>query len=158
MEEAKNTQLVLVFHESLFCFLCEYRRDDHRFFASYCSGAYATFRVPPSIPHTSVFCRGRYINYNVGNSVSKLTREFNFSCKRYNLFRQIVLIVTQVLVCSKFPNLFQSVHFVHQNSTVLQTLRIYALYGCSLRILILMVGSGGILFVVSLVRSSILDI
>ncbi|KAF9558567.1 hypothetical protein CPC08DRAFT_638831, partial [Agrocybe pediades] len=53
------------------------------------------------------------------------------SCKKYNLFRQLFLIVNQVLVC------------------VLLTLRIYALYGCSKRILTYMVGSGAILIAVS---------
>lgn len=69
-----------------------------------------------------------------------------------------MLIVNQVLVCSKFPNLFQSGRLVHQDSTVLLTLRIYALYGCSLRILTYMVGSGGILMAVSLVRTLVFDV
>ncbi|KAF8157111.1 hypothetical protein B0H34DRAFT_486936 [Crassisporium funariophilum] len=55
-------------------------------------------------------------------------------CKRYSLFRQLLLIVNQVLVC------------------VLLTLRIYALYGCSPRILAYMVGSGAILVTISCVR------
>jgi len=69
-----------------------------------------------------------------------------------------MLIVNQVLVCSKYPNLFQSWRLVHQGSTVLLTLRIYALYGCSLRILAYMVGSGGILIAVSLVRTFVLNV
>ncbi|KAF8799570.1 hypothetical protein BYT27DRAFT_7201457 [Phlegmacium glaucopus] len=45
-------------------------------------------------------------------------------CKRYLLFRQLFLLVNQVLVC------------------VLLTLRVYALYECSMRILTFMLGSG----------------
>ncbi|KIM42439.1 hypothetical protein M413DRAFT_27197 [Hebeloma cylindrosporum] len=59
-------------------------------------------------------------------------RGYDFSCKRYNLFRQLVLIVNQVLVC------------------ILLTLRIYALYGRSLRILAYMGGSGVVLIAFSL--------
>jgi len=49
------------------------------------------------------------------------------SCKQYNLFRQLMLVLNQVLVC------------------ILLTLRIYALYSCSVRILTYMVGSGAVL-------------
>ncbi|RDB15736.1 hypothetical protein Hypma_003764 [Hypsizygus marmoreus] len=49
------------------------------------------------------------------------------SCKQYSLFRQLMLISNQALVC------------------VLLTLRIYALYGCSRRILAFMVGSWAIM-------------
>ncbi|RDB19002.1 hypothetical protein Hypma_014307 [Hypsizygus marmoreus] len=52
-------------------------------------------------------------------------------CKQYSLFRQLLLVSTQGLVC------------------VLLTLRIYALYGCSRRVLAFMVGSGAIMAGVS---------
>ncbi|KAF9525455.1 hypothetical protein CPB83DRAFT_870879 [Crepidotus variabilis] len=53
------------------------------------------------------------------------------ACRRYNLFRQLHLLVNQVLV------------------GVLLTLRIFALYQRSLKILIYMVGSGSVLIGVS---------
>lgn len=112
----------------------------------------------PSLhPHSSVFRRGRFTYVTL---FSILTRGLDFSCKRYNLFRQLMLIVNQVLVCSEFPNpnLFQSGNLAHQDSTVLLTLRIYALYGCSLRMLSYMAGSGGILIAVALVRIFVLDV
>ncbi|KAF9479858.1 hypothetical protein BDN70DRAFT_878276, partial [Pholiota conissans] len=54
------------------------------------------------------------------------------SCKRYSTFRQALLIGNQVVVC------------------ILLTLRIYALYGCSLRILAYLIGSGVVLLIASL--------
>ncbi|KDR72707.1 hypothetical protein GALMADRAFT_252913 [Galerina marginata CBS 339.88] len=53
------------------------------------------------------------------------------SCKRYNIFRQLLLIINQVLVC------------------ILLTLRIYALYGCSLRVLAYLVGSGAAMIAIA---------
>jgi len=52
------------------------------------------------------------------------------SCQRYLLFRQIFLIINQGLVC------------------VLLTLRVYALYECSLRILMCLLGTGSILVII----------
>ncbi|KAE9398763.1 hypothetical protein BT96DRAFT_858890 [Gymnopus androsaceus JB14] len=49
------------------------------------------------------------------------------SCEKYSLYRQLALVIQQVIVC------------------VLLTMRIYALYGRSVRILSYMLGSGAIL-------------
>ncbi|KAJ4482601.1 hypothetical protein J3R30DRAFT_2195404 [Lentinula aciculospora] len=54
-----------------------------------------------------------------------------FSCRRYGLYRQLVLFIQQVIVC------------------VLLTMRVYALYGRSVRILGYMIGSGVILAIVA---------
>lgn len=51
------------------------------------------------------------------------------SCKRYLLFRQVFLILNQVLV------------------SALLTLRVYALYGCSLRLIRYLIGIGVILII-----------
>ncbi|KNZ73362.1 hypothetical protein J132_07660, partial [Termitomyces sp. J132] len=58
---------------------------------------------------------------------------FPISCRRFNLFRQILLVLNQVLVC------------------ILLTLRTYALYNCSFRILTYMVGSGMVLAAIACV-------
>ncbi|KAF9549075.1 hypothetical protein CPC08DRAFT_699538 [Agrocybe pediades] len=81
------------------------------------------------------FFANRYIPFFTNLAITilgfiNLTPE-GHSCRRYTLFRQVFLIVNQVLV------------------SVLLTLRIYALYGCSMRILTFMVGSGMILIGIS---------
>jgi len=75
------------------------------------------------------FFLNRYFAFLANISVtalgfSKLSDE---SCKKYNLYRQILLIVNQILVC------------------VLLTVRIFALYQRSKRILAWMLGSGAVL-------------
>jgi len=53
------------------------------------------------------------------------------SCRSYTLFRQVLLVANQILVC------------------ILLTLRIYALYGTNLKILGYMVGSGAVLAIIA---------
>ncbi|KAK0192493.1 hypothetical protein F5146DRAFT_1040242 [Armillaria mellea] len=53
------------------------------------------------------------------------------SCDNYALYRQILLVASQIVVCA------------------LLTMRIYALYTCSIKVLMYMLGSGVILFAVS---------
>ncbi|KAF9446625.1 hypothetical protein P691DRAFT_794253 [Macrolepiota fuliginosa MF-IS2] len=89
------------------------------------------WRRPKS--HSSYyFFLNRYFSFFGNLAVSilgfmDLPTQASFSCKRYNTFRQLLLVVTQVLIC----------YFL--------TLRIYALYECSIRILLYMVGSGAVL-------------
>jgi hypothetical protein len=80
------------------------------------------------------------------------------SCRHYNLYRQILLIVNQVLVCGtcQRPPFFFPTFRTHFYSmlcpTVLLTLRIYALYNRSKPILAYMLISGAILAGVACVR------
>lgn len=79
------------------------------------------------------FFANRYLAF-FGNIVVAVCYSYPLSpsaCRSYGLFRQLLLLVTQVLV------------------GVLLTLRIYALYRCSKRILAFMVGCGAILIGVS---------
>ncbi|KAF8881203.1 hypothetical protein BD779DRAFT_1788338 [Infundibulicybe gibba] len=79
------------------------------------------------------FFLNRYFAFfgNISVTVLGFTALSPQSCKQYSLFRQVLLIANQVLVC------------------ILLTLRIYALYGCSIRVLAYMVGSGAVLLGVS---------
>ncbi|KAF8198484.1 hypothetical protein BJ912DRAFT_951533, partial [Pholiota molesta] len=80
------------------------------------------------------FFVNRYLAFfgNIAVTVLGFTTLSTQSCKKYNIFRQVLLVGNQVIVC------------------ILLTLRIYALYGCSLRILAYFIGSGVILLIVSL--------
>ncbi|KAF8997734.1 hypothetical protein BDQ17DRAFT_1283761 [Cyathus striatus] len=87
----------------------------------------------PKGPSTFWFFLNRYFSF-FGNLVVIIVSFMTIpeaSCKAYNLFRQLLLVLNQVLVC------------------ILLTLRIYALYGRSLRILVCMVGSGAVLLIVA---------
>ncbi|KJA15292.1 hypothetical protein HYPSUDRAFT_72147 [Hypholoma sublateritium FD-334 SS-4] len=76
----------------------------------------------------------RYLAFfgNIAVVVLGFTTLSTSSCQHFNVFRQILLISNQVVV------------------SILLTLRIYALYGCSMRILAYMVGTGLILAAISL--------
>ena len=71
------------------------------------------------------------------------------SCRHYNLFRQTLLIVQQAIVCSTL-NLALLISGTNQPQALL-TLRTYALYGRSSRVLRFMLGSGFVLAGVGLV-------
>ncbi|KAF9029095.1 hypothetical protein BDZ89DRAFT_1065621 [Hymenopellis radicata] len=76
-----------------------------------------------------LFFLNRYLAFlgNISITVLAFTDLSNSSCQKFNLYRQVLLIVTQVIVC------------------VLLTIRIYALYGCSRRVLVYMFASGVVL-------------
>ncbi|KAJ8073353.1 hypothetical protein PM082_011625 [Marasmius tenuissimus] len=105
----------------------------------------------PKVPSSYWFFFNRYFAF-LGNisvtvlgfsslSDSRLTRSLlhawngaddpSDSCRKYNTYRQLLLIFNQVLVC------------------VLLTIRIYALYGKSKRILAYMLGSGAVMIGIS---------
>ena len=77
-------------------------------------------------------------------------------CKGYTLFRQILLIFNQILVCGTSPS-DRSTLLTHNriplSPTVLLTLRIYALYNRSKPILAYMLISGAILAGIACVRA-----
>ena len=80
---------------------------------------------------------------------------FSSSCKSFNLFRQVQLFVSQVFVCSEFPyrhGLYFDMTYI---GPVLLTMRTYALYNRSIRILSFMLGSGAVLAGIACVRSNI---
>lgn len=79
------------------------------------------------------FFLNRYFAFlgNIAVTILGFTTLTPQSCRQYNLFRQLLLVFNQVLVC------------------VLLTLRIYALYNRSSRILAYMVGSGAVLVAIS---------
>ena len=83
----------------------------------------------------------------------KLCLTWYTSCKRYLLFRQLFLITNQIIVGGK-PSLgFAAYLTVTEDSTiVLLTLRVYALYECSIRILRYLTGIGIILVILPCVR------
>lgn len=82
------------------------------------------------------------------------------SCKRYLLFRQLFLLVNQVLVCGKLPcpPTYFDPNWRRICYIVLLTLRVYALYECSMRILACMVGSGVTLIILPCVRCFLLSL
>lgn len=74
------------------------------------------------------------------------------SCKRYSGFRQTLLIINQVLVGGKASKIVPHpvpvpiVSYIHRFFlSVLLTLRIYALYECSLKLLISLISLGAVL-------------
>jgi hypothetical protein len=74
---------------------------------------------------------------------------YSDSCRHYNLFRQTLLIAQQAIVCSML-NLTPLISSANQPQ-VLLTLRTYALYRRSLRVLRFLLGSGVVLAGVGLV-------
>ncbi|KAF5324247.1 hypothetical protein D9619_011401 [Psilocybe cf. subviscida] len=87
----------------------------------------------PKTRSTLWFFVTRYMGLfgNIAVTILAFTSMSSASCKRYSLYRQILLVATQVVVC------------------ILLTLRIYALYGCSSRILAFMLASGLVLLGIS---------
>jgi len=74
---------------------------------------------------------------------------YSDSCKHYSLFVQILIIVQRVIVCSTL-DLTLLISSANKPQALL-TLRTYALYARSLRILWLLLGSGFVLAAVCLV-------
>ncbi|KAK0454091.1 uncharacterized protein EV420DRAFT_1765901 [Desarmillaria tabescens] len=80
-----------------------------------------------------LFFTNRYLAFfgNITVAILGFTALSTTSCNKYALYRQILLVVSQIVVCA------------------LLTMRIYALYTCNIRVLMYMLGSGVILFAVS---------
>ncbi|KAK0203852.1 hypothetical protein DFS33DRAFT_1334698 [Desarmillaria ectypa] len=80
-----------------------------------------------------LFFTNRYLAFfgNITVTILGFTTLSPTSCNRYALYRQILLVSTQVVVCTML------------------TMRIYALYTRNIRVLKYMLGSGVILFTVS---------
>lgn len=87
----------------------------------------------PKTPSARLFFLNRYLAFfgNICVTVLVFTTISVTSCRHYNLVRQVLLIISQIIVC------------------ILLTMRIYAIYACSLRILYYMVASAIILVGVS---------
>lgn len=84
----------------------------------------------PKTQSTYWFFLARYFAFfgNIAVTVLGFTlRPQDESCRQYATFRQLMLVLNQALVC------------------ILLGLRVYALYGCSNRVLIFLVGSGTLL-------------
>ncbi|KAF9077915.1 hypothetical protein BDP27DRAFT_1441256 [Rhodocollybia butyracea] len=66
------------------------------------------------------------------------------SCAPFHLFRELLLVLTQVFVCGKVPVILVDIEDTIDSPAdlVLLTIRIYALYHCSKRILIYMLVTG----------------
>ncbi|KAF8990100.1 hypothetical protein BDQ17DRAFT_392957 [Cyathus striatus] len=77
-----------------------------------------------TIPNEVRFIAFTFIHFEATNSLIQQ------SCKAYNFFWELLLVLNQVVVC------------------ILLALRIYALYSRSIRILACMVGSGVVLFII----------
>lgn len=80
-----------------------------------------------------LFFANRYLAFfgNITVTTLGFTTLSVTSCDNYALYRQILLVASQIVVCA------------------LLTMRIYALYTCSIKVLMYMLGSGVILFAVS---------
>ncbi|KAK0219919.1 hypothetical protein IW262DRAFT_1381314 [Armillaria fumosa] len=80
-----------------------------------------------------LFFANRYLAFfgNITVTTLGFTTLSVTSCDNYALYRQILLVASQIVVCA------------------LLTMRIYALYACSIKVLMYMLGSGVILFAVS---------
>lgn len=87
----------------------------------------------PKTPSARLFFLNRYLAFfgNICVTVLVFTTISVTSCRHYNLVRQTLLIISQIIVC------------------ILLTMRIYAIYACSLRVLYCMVASAIILLGVS---------
>lgn len=80
-----------------------------------------------------LFFTNRYLAFfgNITVTILGFTTLSVTSCNNYALYRQVLLVASQIVVCA------------------LLTMRIYALYTCSIKVLMYMLGSGVILFAVS---------
>ncbi|KAJ7206854.1 hypothetical protein GGX14DRAFT_637094 [Mycena pura] len=119
---------------STYCFLL----NRYLAFFGYITIAVFTFTVPDSVRETFIYipftCSDMCLPV-VGYPISfhSIERSCSVSrCKRVNVFRQILLIMNQTIIC------------------VLLTLRIYALYGRASRLWMYMLGMAACLFVLSI--------
>ncbi|PBK94931.1 hypothetical protein ARMGADRAFT_1062460 [Armillaria gallica] len=80
-----------------------------------------------------LFFANRYLAFfgNITVTILGFTTLSATSCNNYALYRQVLLVASQIVVCA------------------LLTMRIYALYTCSIKVLMYMLGSGVILFAAS---------
>jgi len=87
----------------------------------------------PKTPSSYWFFFNRYFAFfgNISVVILGFTSLQPHSCKNFSLYRQLLLVFNQVLVC------------------ILLTLRIYALYACSVRILAYLCGSAVVLAAVA---------
>jgi len=66
-----------------------------------------------------------------------------YSCRHYNLFRRLIVVFTQAFIGGKL-NSFSSINLKLSAVAVLASLRIYALYDRSKRMLVFLMGIGAI--------------
>ena len=146
VETTENARHLLVLYHPLLYVLREHYIHDTLFRVTPTSAS-----TPVVVPHLLIFFTCTEV-WSFWSLLIDCRKNFILcSCRQYSTFRQLLMGLNQILVCSECYQARFGLPEAHILQ-VLLTIRVYALYGCSVRVLLCMVSSGALLVAVASVR------